>query len=184
MQLNILKNKTVNHWDSLLWDFQSTPFFHYFRMDQLTKSIQKRKISSPEKGRWDFYRHIIDICKSDPPPLPANHCHGSQIISEWIFKLRRTESIANVPENFWKHSTENKTIFVFVNDSNAGQDVLIRAYFEQFRSAQEANIHWKSPNDAVHVAVEMCHPDICQGMAQCLWKLRAVKILTRLMTQN
>ncbi len=87
-----------------------------------------------------FYRHWADIAKSDSLPLPANlHC-GSQIISEWFFKLRQTECIENVPENFQKHTADNKTVFVFINDSNAGQDVLIRACFEQSWSAQEVNI--------------------------------------------
>ncbi len=54
-----------------------------------------------------------------------------------------------------------------------GQDVLFRACFEQFWSAQEANILRKSPHDAVRVTIAMCHPNIHQGMAQYLSKVKS-----------
>ncbi len=134
---------------------------------------KKRKFPLLNKLGRIFYRHWADIAKRNSLPLPANHHCGSQINSEWIFKLRRTESIAKVPENFWKQLTDNETIFVFVNNSNAGQDVLIRACFEQFWSAQETNILWKSQHDAVCVAIAMCYLNICQVMAQYLSKLKS-----------
>ena len=46
----------------------------------------------------------------------------------------------NAPERFKKLLTDYVRIFVFVNDSNVGQDNLITACLEQLKSAQEANI--------------------------------------------